>query len=157
MKKNAIALLVTFCMMPLWLGCATPQFQADADSLSPVTHELVKTTQSWDGADLPAYPEGQPEITILRIKIPAGARLATHHHPVINAGVLTRGQLTVVTLDGQTLHLKADDPIVEVVGTPHYGINEGQEPAEIIVFYAGIEDKPITVIEPRGFYRVRER
>lgn len=92
-----------------------------------------------------AYQQGQPEITILRISIPAGARLETHSHPVINAGVLMSGQLTVKTTDGQVLRLKAGDPIVEVVNTFHYGINDGTVPAEIIVFYAGIVGQAITV------------
>lgn len=110
--------------------------------------ELVKTTKSWNGMLLPEYPEGQPEITILKIYIPAGTRLETHFHPVINAGVLTKGELTVYTENSDTLNLKAGDPIVEVVNTLHYGVNEGDETAEIIVFYSGIEDKPITVIYP---------
>ena len=95
------------------------------------------------------YPQGQHKIPILWISIPSGVKLDTHGHPVINAGVLINGQLTVITKDGRTLHLKAGDPIVEVVNTLHYGINEGNVPAEIIVFYAGIVDSPITVIEPR--------
>ncbi|MGH8546411.1 MAG: cupin domain-containing protein [Gammaproteobacteria bacterium] len=92
-----------------------------------------------------AYPQGQPEITIRRISIPAGARLDTHSHPVINAGLLMSGQLTVVT--GKTLHLKAGDPIVEVVNTLHYGINQGTVPAEIVVFYAGAIGTPLTVVK----------
>ena len=50
-----------------------------------------------------------------------------------------------MTKDRETLHLKAGDSIVEVVGRWHYGKNEGSEPAEIIVFYAGVQDKPITI------------
>jgi quercetin dioxygenase-like cupin family protein len=107
--------------------------------------QLAKSTRSWDGESLPVYPLGQPEITILRIKIPAGAKLEIHNHPVINAGVLLAGELTVVTEDNKTLHLKAGDSIVELVNKKHYGKNEGKETAEIIVFYAGVENKPITV------------
>jgi quercetin dioxygenase-like cupin family protein len=111
------------------------------------TNILVKTGMSWDGASLPQYPQQKPEITILRIKIPAGVQLPLHKHPVINAGVLLSGELTVITEDNKTLHLKAGDPIVEVVNTWHYGKNEGDEPAELIVFYAGSPDVPITVKE----------
>jgi quercetin dioxygenase-like cupin family protein len=68
-----------------------------------------------------------------------------HHHPVINAGVLLKGELTVVADDNKTLHLRAGDSIVELVNKKHYGKNEGKEAAEIIVFYAGVENKPITV------------
>lgn len=60
-----------------------------------------------------------------------------HWHPVISAGVLLGGDLTVVADQNETLHLKAGDPIVEVVDEWHSGRNEGNEPAEIIVFYAG--------------------
>jgi len=106
---------------------------------------LVKTSTSWDGRDLPNYAKGKPEITILRIKIPPKVQLPLHEHPVINAGVLLKGELTVVTKDKEILHLKAGDSIVEVVDKWHYGKNEGNEPAEIIVFYAGVQDTPITI------------
>ena len=107
--------------------------------------QLVKTTKSWNGTDLPKYPLGKPEVTILRIKIPVGAKLPVHEHPVINAGVLLSGQLTVKTENGKVLHLKAGDPIVEVVDTWHYGVNDGGAPAEIIVFYAGVVGDKITI------------
>lgn len=106
---------------------------------------LAKTTRSWNGEELSSYLKGRPEITILRIQIPPMVKLPLHKHPVINAGVLLKGELTVVTKDQQTLHLKAGDAIVEVVETWHYGKNEGNEPAEIIVFYAGVEKTAITV------------
>ena len=106
---------------------------------------LAKTSSSWDGKDLPSYPRGVPEITILRIHIPPKVELPLHEHPVINAGILIKGELTVVTKNNETLHLKAGDSIVEVVDKWHYGKNEGNEPAEIIVFYAGLQGIPITV------------
>lgn len=113
----------------------------------PDVQVLAKTILSWDGAKLPNYPQGQPEITILRITIPAGMKLSMHRHPVINAGVLLRGVLSVHTPDGQSLELKKGDQIVELVDRWHYGENTGDEPAEIIVFYAGLLGEPITVLE----------
>lgn len=119
-----------------------------AKSAEGVTVEtLVKTESSWNGKALPDYAEGQPEITILKITIPPGVQLPLHDHPFINAGVLLAGELTVITENNKTLHLKAGDAIVEVVDTWHYGKNDGDEPAEIIVFYAGIIDMPVTVKE----------
>ena len=106
---------------------------------------LVKTSLSWEGRELPEYPEGKPEITILKITIPPHMQLPIHKHPVINAGVLLKGNLTVVTEEDEIMHLKAGDAIAEVVDKWHYGKNEGYEPAEIIVFYAGIKDAPITI------------
>jgi quercetin dioxygenase-like cupin family protein len=106
---------------------------------------LAKSSFSWDGSQMPAYPKGVPEVTILKIKIPAGAQLPLHTHRVINAGVLLSGELTVVSEDNKTLHLKAGDSIIEVVNKWHYGKNEGKDTAEIMVFYAGVQDTPITI------------
>ena len=106
---------------------------------------LAKTSMSWDGSPLPEYSKGTPEVTILRIKIPPGAQLPLHKHPIINAGVLLSGQLTVFTEDNRILQLKAGDSIVEVVNKWHHGKNEGDKTAEILVFYAGVTDVPITI------------
>ena len=138
-----VLLIISF----LLAGCASGPAKQEGKQNSAVVMELVKSITSWDGELLPAYPEGRPEITILRISIPAGTRLHTHSHPVINAGVLISGELTVVSTEGEILHLRAGEPIVEVVDKLHYGINEGVVPAEIIVFYAGSAGSPITVIE----------
>jgi quercetin dioxygenase-like cupin family protein len=137
-----MAILVTFF---LFITACVGNLNNVAVNNNIVVEQLAKSTTSWDGPTLPAYPEGQPESTILRIKIPAGAQLAMHHHPVINAGVLIAGELTVITEDNKTLHLKAGDSIVELVNKKHYGKNEGTQTVEIIVFYAGIVDKPITI------------
>jgi len=122
-----------------------PVHADDPAGITSVT--LAKTSSSWNGMPLPSYPEDRPEITILRITIPEGTKLPLHTHPVINAGVLLRGELTVVTRDDKTLILTAGDPIVEVVDTWHYGKNTGKGPAEIIVFYAGSPSTVITVKE----------
>ena len=131
-------------------GCSARNFVQSAmpEQEPPIVVQLAQSTRSWDGELLPHYPEGQPEVTILHITIPAGTRLPMHYHPVINAGVLLEGQLTVVAEDGQRLELQAGDPIIELVNTPHYGINEGDTQAVIIVFYAGVKSTPITVSTP---------
>ncbi|MDZ4197854.1 MAG: cupin domain-containing protein [Kiritimatiellia bacterium] len=136
-------------------GCGTLPDRKNADLSTGETsiHKtevevLAKSGLSWDGARLPDYPQGHPEVTLLRIVIPAGETLAMHKHPVINAGVLLRGELTVRTEDGKTLHLRAGEALVEVVDTWHYGKNEGSEDAEIIVFYAGVEGSPLSEYKP---------
>ncbi len=106
---------------------------------------VLKTTKSWTGDLLPAYPKGQPEVTILKIVIPPHTKLPVHKHPVMNAGILTKGELVVVTQDNKELHMKAGDSINEVVHKWHNGENRTDKPAEIIVFYAGIEGKPNTI------------
>lgn len=132
----------------LWCICLTFLFTGYTYAREPLAvtvDVLAKTGSSWNGKTLPDYGKGAPEVTILRIAIPPGVRLPLHKHPVINAGVMTKGELTVTTKKGQVLHLHEGDPIVEVVDTWHYGKNEGSETAEIIVFYAGIQGEPITI------------
>ena len=136
MKRLIVGLCLTLLVSnTVWAKDAT-HVQVDV---------LSKSSLSWNGVQLPAYPKGAPEITVLRITIPPGTTLPMHNHPVINAGVLLSGQLTVITESNQVLHLNADESLIEVVDTWHYGKNEGDTPAEIIVFYAGVQDTPITV------------
>lgn len=134
MKKLSLAILISLIL-------SSSMSAAEAAKVDV----LAKTSKSWNGATLPNYPTGEPEVTILRIGIPAGAELPLHEHPVINAGVLISGELTVITKAKEVLHLKAGDSIVEVVDTWHYGKNEGKVTADIIVFYAGEKGQAITV------------
>ena len=107
--------------------------------------KLVETSKSWNGDLLPKYPDGTPKITVLKITIPPKTKLHEHYHPVINSGILLKGELKVVDVDNNVLILKEGDVIVELVNKIHYGINEKNKPAEIIVFYAGTQGSPITV------------
>lgn len=129
-------------MMLILTGCAT------TPPAKVVSVTLAKSTASWDGVALPAYPGGQPEVTIVHITIPPGTKLPAHYHPVINAGVVTRGELTVVKETGERNRLRTGDAIIEVVNTLHYGMNEGSSPCEIVVFYAGTEGGVISVTPP---------
>jgi len=129
-----------------WPLCFALVGPAVAFQDSPIEVEpLAKSTASWNGTVLPAYPAGQPELTVLRIRIAPGARLPMHEHPFINAAVMLAGELTVRTEAGGTLRLKRGEAIVEVVDQWHYGHNEGTEVAELIVFYAGVQGQPITL------------
>ena len=135
-------------MLVFVLGISQFGFASDHDHGNEIKVEtLAKTTKSWNGATLPHYGKGQPEVTILKITIPPHTKLAWHQHPVINAGILLKGHLTVKSDKNDVLNLKAGDSIVELVGTYHYGVNDYDEPAVIVVFYAGEKGKAITILK----------
>ena|GEM_PF-5888730 len=75
--------------------------------------ELIRTDRSWDGAVLPDYPQGRPELAAVRIEFPAGQKLGWHHHPVMNYGILTQGELTIVSRDGQEKTVHAGEALVK--------------------------------------------
>lgn len=108
---------------------------------------LIKTTTSWNGTTLPSYSEGQPEITIIRYRFAPGASIPMHMHPVINAGVLLKGELNIFTKTGEKISLKAGQPLVELFKEWHYGSNPGAEPVDLIVVYAGTVGTPLTIRE----------
>lgn len=57
------------------------------------TTVLAKSTQDWGGSVLEHYAEGQPEVTVARVTIPAGMALPLHEHPFMTAGVFYKGLL----------------------------------------------------------------
>ncbi len=114
------------------------------ESADPESLTLIESGVSWNGDSLPNYPTGNPKISILKITIPAHSELPLHFHPTINAGVLLSGELDVIDEHGNTLKMKTGDPIIGVVNTIHTGKNNGDIPAEIMVFYAGTDGLKIT-------------
>jgi quercetin dioxygenase-like cupin family protein len=145
-------LILKLCLVGLGLAMAVAlpvramdDPHADGNNGVKVT-TLVSSDQSWNGAQLPPYPSGQPVVTVLRITIPAGVALPKHHHPMISTGVLLKGRLKVVTESGQTLVMAPGDGLIEVVNRIHYGQSLGPEPAEILVIYAGVQGMPTTVL-----------
>lgn len=135
-----------------WILFSLTAANALAAEISGVKVEtLVKFTQTWDGNILPAYPDAAPEISVLRFSIAPGAQLPPHHHPVINVAYLIKGELTVTSENGQQKRLQAGEALVELVDQIHFGKNEGTEPVELVVIYAGFHGQKVTVPgEPRG-------
>ncbi|MBR4487686.1 MAG: cupin domain-containing protein [Bacteroidales bacterium] len=112
------------------------------------TTELIRTTQSWDGAQLPDYLQGRPELVVRKYVFPAGQKLGWHHHPVMNYGVLVQGELTIIDKDGTEKVVRAGEAVVEMVGTIHHGENRGTQPAILYMFYLSQEGLPLSVPNP---------
>lgn len=111
------------------------------------SEKLIQTQTHWNQQPIQPIHIDHPQVSMLRITIPVGEKLAMHKHPVLNIGYLTKGELTVRSDKGEKLVMKAGDPIVELVDTWHYGESTGSEDAEIVVVYVGEKDKDLSIIK----------
>ena len=112
------------------------------------TTELVRISQSWDGAALPDYFQGRPEIVAMKYVIPPGQKLAWHHHDAMNCGVLVQGKLTIISQNGTTKVVHEGEAVVEMVGTVHHGENRGDKTVILYMFYLSKEGMPLSVQHP---------
>ncbi len=109
------------------------------------TIELIRTSQSWDGAELPDYFQGRPEIVAMKYVIPQGQKLGWHHHDAMNCGILVQGELTIVAQNGTEKVVHEGEAVVEMVGTIHHGENRGDKTVILYMFYLSKEGLPLSV------------
>ncbi len=133
-------------------GCASSKCSSTFAEYDNVTEvkviELKRTSQSWDGAELPDYPVGRPELVVKRYVFPRGSKLGWHHHPVINYGILQQGELTIIGLDGTEKTVHAGEAVVEMVGTIHHGENRSDRTVVLDMFYISQDGTPLAVQHP---------
>ena len=122
------------------LGCGT-----QAKDAAQIEKEvLLERSESWDGTPYTAYPSGPPQLTLIRLKIPARTQLPWHTHPMPNAAYIVSGELTVETrANGASRTLRQGQTLAEMVGTEHRGVT-GNTPVELLVFYAGTPGMPLS-------------
>lgn len=110
---------------------------AELDASGITAQCLVESSCGWDGSPLPNYPEGTPLLSIYKYVFPPHSVTADHFHKIINCGVVTSGQITLVCRNGREKTVHAGEAVIEIDGEVHHGENRGDAPAEVIMFYAG--------------------
>jgi quercetin dioxygenase-like cupin family protein len=106
---------------------------------------LLKTTSTWDNSKYEKLKIKNPEVTVLKINIGVGESLPVHKHDLVNIAYVKKGTLTVITDKNEQITLHEGDCLPELVGKYHYGKNTGNEPVELIVFYIGEKNSPLSV------------
>jgi len=135
--------------MAITAACGQSNSQNDTPAAPAVqSTELIRTSQSWDGVELPDYLQGRPELVAVKYEFPAGQKLGWHHHPVMNYGILVQGELTIIGLDGKEKTVHEGEAVVEMVNTIHHGENRGTKPVILYMFYLSQEDLPLAVQHP---------
>ena len=144
-----LVLTMVFCGATLGLtACNEAKAQEDNHVQQMTSEELIRTSQSWDGVELPDYFQGRPELVAVKYVLPAGMKLGWHHHPVMNYGVLVQGELTIVGQDGKEKTVHEGEAVVEMVNTIHRGENSGKKDAILYVFYLSQKDLSLAVQHP---------
>ena len=85
-------------------------------------NELIRTSQSWDGVELPDYLQGRPELVSVKY--------------------------VIIGLDGKKKVVHEGEAVVEMVGTIHHGENLGKKDAILYMFYLSQKDLPLAVQHP---------
>ena len=105
---------------------------------------LLQSDSSWDGTPYTDYPQGAPQLTVLKMTIPPHSSLPWHTHPMPNAAYVVSGELTVEKKEnGQKKILTPGQVLPEMVDALHRGTT-GDQPVVLIVFYAGTKDMPLS-------------
>ena len=111
----------------------------------PEIQELFKASRT-PGERVVAYPQGTPEMRVIRVTLPVGATIPLHTHPSPVVVVVTKGAMTNVRLvNGQEVVsvVRPGDGFLEGhPEEPHYVTNRGPEPAEAMVTFASVEGLP---------------
>ena len=136
---------IILCCMGVLYSCNGNGCDLDAEVKST---ELLRTSQSWNGIELPDYPQGRPELVAVKYMVPPGEKLGWHHHVAMNHGVLVLGELTIIGLDGQTKVVREGEIVVEMVDAIHHGENRGTKPVVLYMFYLSQKDLPLSVQHP---------
>ena len=143
-----LAATLVYGTSALMTACKEAKVNEDNPAQAVKSVELIRTSQSWDGVDLPDYLQGRPELVAVKYEFPVGQKLGWHHHPVMNYGVLMQGELTIIGQDGKEKIVHEGEAVVEMVNTIHHGENRGTKPVILYMFYLSQEGLPLAVQHP---------
>ena len=136
------------CSFAILTSCEKAHAQDDNPVQQVSSEELIRTSQSWDGVELPDYFQGRPELVAVKYVFPAGKKLGWHHHPVMNYGILVQGELTIIGQDGKEKVVHEGEAVVEMVNTIHHGENRGNKPVILYMFYLSQKGQQLAVQHP---------
>ena len=76
--------------------------------MSDLVHikQVLKTSNSWNGSQLPGFNSGTTEFRVLHYTIKPGGKTTVHVHPLNGAGYMITGELTMFSTDGPSWQLR---------------------------------------------------
>ena len=145
--KYRIPRCLLLAVPALCLGQAVrAEAQANGQAVAAGHREvLLQASQSWNGKSYTRYPAGQPQLTLIRVRIAPHTALPWHTHPFPNAGYVLSGTLTIQDRDSGKSHtFHAGEAFAESVDDVHRGV-AGDTPTVLILTYSGVAGTPTSI------------
>jgi quercetin dioxygenase-like cupin family protein len=147
MRLSSRALIASAALAVVLPASAAAQSDA-ATPPATVATTLLETGASLDGAPF-AYPTGgAARVTAVDVIFPPGSRTGWHQHDVPLFNFVVEGALTVTYADGTERVYRAGEAVMEAVGVPHWGRNDGTVNARLLTVVMGAEGVPYTTETP---------
>jgi len=129
-----------------WLALLSPCVLAIEGSDAVVATPILKTTETWYGQEI-VYPAGVAEVSGVVVEMAPGAETGWHQHPVPSVGYVMEGELEVRFKNGEVRLLHAGESAAEAINIMHNGVNIGDVPVKLVIFYMGTPGIELTVRE----------
>ena len=105
---------------------------------------LIQSSEGLSGKNF-NYPDGKPELRLLKVYIPAGMKTPIHTHPSPMLIHVTKGRLKHVRGE-EIKFFKAGDAFIESNnGNAHYVKNVGKKPAVLHVGVVSVVGMPTAI------------
>ena len=132
---------IPFLFLLIWI-LALPYRSLAEEKIEVIT--LIQSSKGLSGKNV-NYPKGEPELRLLKVKIPVGLKTPIHTHPSPMLIHVTRGRLKHVRGE-ETNFFKAGDAFIESNnGGPHYVKNVGKKPAILHVGVVSVVGMPTVI------------
>ena len=140
MRKHFHAVTLLVCALS-----SGPALALEASESIKAT-PILKTGETWIGQDI-VYPGGEAEMSGVVIEMAPGGETGWHRHPVPSVGYVMAGELEVRFKNGEVKRLVAGEAAAEAVDVLHNGVNVGDVPVKLVIFYGGTPGIKLTIRE----------
>lgn len=111
-----------------------PIHRPPAQAAAPVTTPILRSGTTISGQPL-RLPQGQAEVAVAAVDVPAGGSLPIHQHPWSRFVYVERGQIQIINHDtGQSIEFSAGQVVPEVVSQWHEVKAIGEDSVHLVVF-----------------------
>ena len=145
-QKREEATMKRFVWMAVLLLLLWPLAGEAADYNPGAKATVILQTDKMSNGDPIDYVDlDSPQVTVMIVEIAPGAETGWHSHPIAVYAYVLAGGIRVSVEGGKTVDFKQGEAFVEVMKLRHNGVNLGNVPVKMVVFYLGAKNLPNVV------------